>query len=676
MKITSYRSVAFQPSSISLLLASKPCSLPSKSTQDASAEATIKRGCLLAVYRSLVERLDIYHPVTSTNYPCSSFYPTTNEAEAFEDLCWVTHAPPTVPDQDSVLTVEQQPRLFSCSQDGVIREWDWARGSVLRKSEIVTSPVWTIKASHDGLYLAAGHEDGRVSIYSLLAQDEMTEEMGHVLAYKRTIVAMPSRDFGSSESSQEGEGRITSLAWSHSKHALAIGYINSPCIKWVDAITGESLGDLDVDAPITCMQTYAHPTASPRGSTVDAGLKLSARELLLTGDTSGHFTVIDMTTLTVVQRIKVLSADVLTLTTCPSYKKGDVEQDGLCFLSGIDNKSVRLSFSPIQIAPGLFDHRWSMVTGTRFHTRDVLGMTCGVVDANLGAREWTLFSGGLDTNLLYAKAEVAVLDEKASMMMNDWPKGVLPSPIVQAVKGASGYLVACTAQQRCFEVYTGTELLFQINAPSVTQSWACTLKPDTPHQGASILIAAASSGGSRCKVYECSLGDKKVTADLLPLDPAIEAILCLKYSTDATNSDLYMLVRASYELNTVCSHSGYYIAKNGRVIFEVPPASSILVSKHLIVVMTLDGVVKRFAKDRVLPDAVFTGGLTGWTVETATHPRTQTRQARPCGLLPKTITFTRLDGATLNARNYPCPLHGTSAGRRSSNSMPQDRTIW
>ena len=69
--------------------------------------------------------------------------------------------------------------LFSAGYDGIVREWDLGRASVVRTFKSAGATMWTIDISPDGKRLATGGEDAIIRVWNLDAPASPVELPGH-----------------------------------------------------------------------------------------------------------------------------------------------------------------------------------------------------------------------------------------------------------------------------------------------------------------------------------------------------------------------------------------------------------------------------------------------------------------------------------------------------------------
>ena len=467
--------ITYQPSAIKLLASTLS---PLNPLHPTIPEALSAR---LAVYREQEHRLDILNP--SSDWSIETRITTgTSETDSIEAMCWTCNErketfgkvtwPTNLPSASAkniipYTKVDTFPnhRLFTAGPDGVIKEWDWKRGIVIRQTE-GGSAIWSMCRSPDNNFLAAGHEDGRVRIYKIV----------NVLEDGKEDCLQLDHPFASSAITSTDSERIISIAWAGDR--MATGY-QLGLIKLWDTKTGRSLGQLDLRSEgtkplINCLYFQNMTT-------------------LVSGDSAGHINFWNATIKTITCTIKTHDADILCM----------AGQGDMLFVSGVDHRTVKVALIE---SDGV--ETWTVVSGRRQHTNDVRSMclTCSFyMDSNQKLRcRPLLMSGGVDTNLEISdplKTQQSNLDDRR---FDDFPTFQR-----QVVKLRNGKLFALINNRRSIEVWTleGKKLVL-INTGTV-HDW------EVDDEGLNLMII---TGDNRCKHFTITETDVSIKLVTMPVD--------------------------------------------------------------------------------------------------------------------------------------------------------------
>ena len=466
--------IAYQPSAIKLLASTIP---PLDPLHPTIGEALSAR---LAVYREQEHRLEILYP--SCDWSIETRMTTgTNEADIVEAMCWTCNGrnegfekilwPTTLPpaNKKNLIPYTQtdsppQHRLFTAGPDGVVKEWDWRRGIIVRQTD-TNPPIWSMCRSPDNRFLATGHEDGRIRIHKLVNAHEDGEE--DCLELERMFEA-------SAITSTESE-RIISMAWGGDR--IATGY-QLGLIKLWDARTGRSSGQLDLRVEgikpfINCLHFQTEAT-------------------LVSADSTGHLNFWDVVVRAAICTIKTHDADILCMT----------GQGDMVFASGVDHRTVKVAL----INSGEIE-AWTVVSGRRQHTNDVRSM-CLAHSFYMDSKQQlhcrpVLVSGGVDANLEMSdplKTQQTNLEDRR---FDDFP--VFQR---QVVKLRNGRLFALLNNRKSFEIWTLTGQRHAIINTGTVHDW------EVDEEGTNVMVL---TGDNRCKHFV--INDADVSVNLVNMPP-------------------------------------------------------------------------------------------------------------------------------------------------------------
>lgn len=522
--------VAYQPSAIRHIACTASPKNPLNPTREEALAARV------AVVRA-DHRLEILAPAADwsieTVITTGSF-----EAQQVEAVCWAstfpgnTDASPLAAAwKDASLrkidskylvngTFPAKHRLFTATADGIVREWDWQRGIVKRASDTVGGPaIWSLCASPDARFVAAGHEDGRVRIYRLYSDELDGETIDENDGINKVETLEFVRTFEASNVGKKGESeRIVSISWSGS--IVAAGYMLGAVKLW-DTRLGRSLGLL----------TLAEKSSK---QTIVNCLHFVDTQTLATGDSSGRVQLWDVATMTILESLKTHEADVLCL-------GGFADK---MFASGVDGKTVQIALIPTKTSVGLIVDKWTVSAGRRVHSNDVLALCLSFAfyeDDKQGIVQSrpVLLSGGLDTNLLIADPLQTAIESKDDRRIPDFP--MQPH---QAVKMQNGQIFALLSR-KSFKVWklSSSKPLVAINT-GIVHSW------DVSKDGAQI---GAITGDNRFKLFTIIGDDVRAEVIPTPADCALKNV-CFGSSS--------WYIRAVREQKNV-------VIKDGKEIFTV-----------------------------------------------------------------------------------------------------------
>lgn len=228
-------------------------------------------------------------------------------------------------------------RLFTGGLNGEIIEWDLERLQPLYTQDSYGGPVWCLKFSFSGKYLAAGCEDGSIRVF----------EVGDSsISYERSL--------------HKQEHRILSLAWSYDNNFIVSGGFDCT-LRMYSVKTGAIISRMTSDN-------------LKEGNTMIWSVEILKDMTIVAGDSLGNTQFWDGNSGTLLQSYHSHQADVLAVVVC--------NQEQTVYSTGVDSKVVQ--FNLVQVEQRL---KWIQSKGVRATNHDT---------RTLAVYNGSLLSGGLD----------------------------------------------------------------------------------------------------------------------------------------------------------------------------------------------------------------------------------------------------------------------------------------
>ncbi|EPZ34463.1 WD40 repeat-like protein [Rozella allomycis CSF55] len=238
-------------------------------------------------------------------------------------------------------------RLFSCSLNGRVIEWDLQTGKQKQQIDSYGGAAWCICASSEENILAVGCEDGSVRLFDISDGQ---------LIYSKAL----KRD----------QTRILSICWDKKSNLIACGTANSFILLW-NPVTLQCVKQMTVE------QTKKDDTFIWSVTSLNDGV-------LVSGDSTGRTSFWDMETGVLLQAFTSHAADVLAVAAYDDFH---------VFSAGIDTKTVmfqRVRTTSENIPLSL--QKWHVSGRGKLHSHDVRAIAC---NEDLGL----VVSGGIDCQL-------------------------------------------------------------------------------------------------------------------------------------------------------------------------------------------------------------------------------------------------------------------------------------
>lgn len=326
-----------------------------------------------------------------------------------KDICWShqTQLSPTALDgmemslEDPApleMRLKQKlPRLFSCSLNGMLCEWNLQRLCFPRVVECPGGGAWSIDVSPNQLELAVSCEDGIVRVFDIA--DERLE-------YKRSMAP--------------NTHRCLSVKYSPCGRYLYGGFSNSVVIKF-SANSGQALVRVHLDAIRVERGGKGNSKGTRKQQTAVWALDvLPSSGKVVTGDSLGSVQVWDMETGSQVSAIQhAHKADVLAIAVDPSGRK--------FWTTGADRAITEFNLTSAQ-------NGWVLSGYKRYHSHDVLALAHN----SRSERSSCLLSGGVDASLIAAFPTSVFLTKQLQVLR----KQPIPHfPLLQPVSKSKSVVV-------------------------------------------------------------------------------------------------------------------------------------------------------------------------------------------------------------------------------------------
>lgn len=247
------------------------------------------------------------------------------------------------------VTVDGESRLFSTGGATSITEWDLSTGLPLANHECNSGVIWSISSSPDGKYLAAGCDNGSVTVLDISGGPGVAD-------HYKILQRQPSR--------------VMSLVWLNNEQLVG-GCSDGKIRVWSMKSGGRIVATMKVDK------------SKNEETLVWSVLVLNNGAQIVSGDSTGSVKFWDGTNFSLSKSFKVHEADVLCLA-------ADADSQTV-FSGGVDRKIACYK----HVGQTAEKKRWVNVCSRLLHSNDIRSIA-----AYQSASSGYLISGGVERSLV------------------------------------------------------------------------------------------------------------------------------------------------------------------------------------------------------------------------------------------------------------------------------------